>query len=99
MFKFCNLDFHGGKLATFLIIIKIGLYIRTQHINIKMNRLGEILKMKGIQQKWLAEKLGMTPVMVSLYTNNKRQPKLDTLIRISEILDVDLKELIQTKKK
>ena len=75
------------------------MYIRTQHINIKMNRLGEILKMKGIQQKWLAEKLGMTPVMVSLYTNNKRQPKLDTLIRISEILDVDLKELIQTKKK
>jgi len=64
-----------------------------------MNRLREVLKKRGIQQKWLAEKLGMTPVMVSLYTNNKRQPKLDTLIRISEILDVDLKELIQTKKK
>lgn len=64
-----------------------------------MNRLGEVLKMKGIQQKWLAEKLGMTTVMVSLYTNNKRQPKLETLIKISEILEVDLKELIQTKQK
>lgn len=41
-----------------------------------MNRIGQILKEKGLKQNWLASQLEMTTVMISLYVQNKRQPKL-----------------------
>jgi len=63
-----------------------------------MNKIGEQLKLNGLKQKWLADQLGMSSVMVSLYVQNKRQPKLETLIRISEILKIDISKLIETKK-
>jgi len=63
-----------------------------------MNKIGEQLKLKGLKQKWLADQLGMTTVMISLYVQNKRQPKLETLIKISEILKIDINKLIETKK-
>jgi putative transcriptional regulator len=59
-----------------------------------MNRIGQILHDKGLKQKWLSEKLGMTTVMINLYIKNKRQPKLDTMVKISRILNVDINELI-----
>ena len=59
-----------------------------------MNRIGQILKEKGLKQNWLASQLGMTTVMISLYVQNKRQPKLETLIRISQILKSDINLLI-----
>ncbi len=64
-----------------------------------MNRIGEQLKLKGCKQKWLAEQIGMTPTMVSSYVKNKTQPKLETLIKISHILNVELTQLIEIKKK
>jgi len=56
------------------------------------------LKLKGCKQKWLAEQLGMTPTMISLYVKNKTQPKLDTLIKISQILNVEFTELVDVSK-
>jgi putative transcriptional regulator len=64
-----------------------------------MNRIGEQLKLKGCKQKWLAEQLGMTPTMISSYVKNKTQPKLETLIKISHILNIELTQLIDTSKK
>ena len=61
-----------------------------------MNRIGEQLKLKGCKQKWLAEQLGMTPTMISSYVKNKTQPKLETLIKISRILNVDINILIDS---
>lgn len=61
-----------------------------------MNRIGQILKEKGLKQNWLASQLGMTTVMISLYVQNKRQPKLETLIRISQILKSDINLLIDS---
>lgn len=61
-----------------------------------MNKIGELLKYKGLKQKWLADQLGMTSVMISLYVQNKRQPKLETLISISKILNVDVNQLINS---
>jgi transcriptional regulator with XRE-family HTH domain len=63
-----------------------------------MNRIGEQLKLKGCKQKWLAEQLGMTPTMISSYVKNKTQPKLDTVIKISHILNVELNQLVDTSK-
>jgi transcriptional regulator with XRE-family HTH domain len=63
-----------------------------------MNRIKEILAQKGIKQTWLAEKLGKSFNMVNDYCNNRRQPTLEILNQIAEILDVDVRLLIQSNK-
>lgn len=59
-----------------------------------MNRIKEVLEEKGIKQTWLAEKLGKSYNMVNSYVQNRRQPSLDVLNEIAEILDVDVRILI-----
>ena len=59
-----------------------------------MNRIKEILHEKGIKQKWLAKKLGKSYNMVNSYAQNRRQPSLEDLYRIAEILNVEVKELL-----
>jgi transcriptional regulator with XRE-family HTH domain len=61
-----------------------------------MNQIREILQKKGVKQKWLAEQLQMTPVMVNQYVNNVRQPKEITLKRIAMILGVGVESLVKT---
>jgi putative transcriptional regulator len=63
-----------------------------------MNRIKEILEEKGIKQKWLAEKLGKSYNMVNGYVQNRQQPRLEVLTEISKILDVDIKDLINSTK-
>ena len=54
----------------------------------KMNRIKEVLERKGIKQIWLAEQLGKSYNMVHSYAQNKRQPSIDDLYKIAEILNV-----------
>lgn len=63
-----------------------------------MNRIKEVLEQKGIKQTWLAEKLGKSYNMVNAYAKNRQQPRLETLMKIANILDVDVKELIISNK-
>jgi putative transcriptional regulator len=63
-----------------------------------MNRIKEVLDEKGIKQIWLAEKLGKSYNMVNGYVQNRRQPSLELLNKIANILDVDVKELIISNK-
>jgi transcriptional regulator with XRE-family HTH domain len=63
-----------------------------------MNRIKKVLEQKGIKQTWLAEKLGKSYNMVNAYAQNRQQPRLETLMDIAEILDVDVKELIISNK-
>ena len=64
-----------------------------------MNRIKEVLEEKGIKQIWLAEKLGKSYNMVNAYAQNRQQPRLEILIKIAVILDIDVKELIISNKK
>ena len=64
-----------------------------------MNRIREVLDEKGIRQTWLADKLGKSFSIVNAYVCNRRQPSLELLFEIAEILQVDPKELIDSKKK
>ena len=64
-----------------------------------MNRIKEVLDEKGIKQIWLAEKLGKSYNMVNGYVQNRRQPTLDLLNKIANILDVSVTELIIDNKK
>jgi putative transcriptional regulator len=64
-----------------------------------MNRIKEVLEEKGIKQKWLAEQLGKSYNMVNSYIQNRQQPRLEILFEIAQILNVEVKELIQEKSK
>jgi transcriptional regulator with XRE-family HTH domain len=59
-----------------------------------MNRIKEVLEEKGIKQTWLAEKLGRSFNMVNSYVQNRRQPTIEVLYRIAELLQVEAKELL-----
>ncbi|MBL4861480.1 MAG: helix-turn-helix transcriptional regulator [Crocinitomicaceae bacterium] len=59
-----------------------------------MNRIKEVLGEKGIKQIWLAEKLNKSYNMVNGYVQNRQQPRLEVLMAIAEILNVDVKDLI-----
>ena len=60
----------------------------------KLNRIKEVLEDKGISQTWLAKKLDKSFNTVNSYVCNRSQPNLESLLEISKILSVDLKDLI-----
>ena len=62
-----------------------------------MNRIKEVLEEKGIKQTWLADKLGKSFSIVNSYVCNRRQPSLEVLFEIADILQIDVKELIKSK--
>ena len=64
----------------------------------QQKRIKEVLEQKGIKQTWLAEKLEKSYNMVNAYAQNRQQPRLETLMEIANILDVDVKELIISNK-
>lgn len=63
-----------------------------------MNRIKEVLDEKGIKQTWLAEQLGKSYNMVNAYVQNRQQPRLEVLYEIAEILEIDVKDLLQSNK-
>ena len=59
-----------------------------------LNRIKEVLDEKGITQTWLAKKLDKSFNSVNSYVYNRSQPNLETLLQISQILNVNMKDLI-----
>jgi transcriptional regulator with XRE-family HTH domain len=59
-----------------------------------MNKIKEVLEVKGIKQTWLAEQLGKSYNMVNGYVQNRQQPRLEVLYEIAKILNVEVKELL-----
>ncbi|MDE7377816.1 MAG: helix-turn-helix transcriptional regulator [Paraprevotella sp.] len=64
----------------------------------KINRIKVAFVENGKTGKWLAEQVGKNEATVSRWCSNKMQPSLDTLVRISELLDIDVKDLIVSNK-
>lgn len=64
-----------------------------------INRLKVVLVEHGKTNKWLAEKLYKNETTVSRWCTNEVQPSLETLIQISELLNIDVKELIYSTQK
>ncbi|MGM0934039.1 MAG: helix-turn-helix transcriptional regulator [Bacteroidota bacterium] len=59
----------------------------------KLLRLKELLKEKGLTSKALADKLGVTPATVSNIARSTHFPKPELLVAIAEALDVRLTDL------
>jgi repressor LexA len=61
--------------------------------------LKELLKSKGVKQKWLSSKIGVSEVSISNWVKGKSLPSLKNYQKISKILNVPLKELIHGRRK
>ena len=59
-----------------------------------LNRIKGALADAGKTGVWLAGQLGMDPVTVSKWCTNTTQPDLQTLAKISELLKINIRELL-----
>ena len=56
--------------------------------------LREIIQSKGIKQSWLASKMGVSKVTMSLWVNEKSYPNKENLEKLSRILDIPIPKLM-----
>jgi transcriptional regulator with XRE-family HTH domain len=59
-----------------------------------VNRIKMVLFEKKRTSKWLSEQLGVNPSTVSKWCTNTSQPDIACLLRIADLLEVDIKELL-----
>ena len=59
-----------------------------------VNRIKLVLVEKKSTSKWLSEQMGVNPSTVSKWCTNTSQPDITSLLRIADLLEVDIKELI-----
>lgn len=57
-------------------------------------RIKHIRKQSGITQKQLAEKLGMTQAAIVQFESEKSNPKIDTLQKIADALNVSITDFL-----
>lgn len=63
-----------------------------------INRLKAVLAEQGKTNKWLAGKLEKNETTVSRWCTNEVQPSLETLLQISELFNIDIKQLLVSNK-
>ena len=59
-----------------------------------INRIKVVLVERKRTNKWLAQQLGKDPATVSKWCTNSSQPDLPSLLKIADLLEVDIRELI-----
>ncbi len=64
----------------------------------RINTIKEVLVRKGVSQKDLAAQLEKNEHTVSNWCINKSQPHLKELLKIADLLDVDICELLVSRK-
>lgn len=64
-----------------------------------LNRLKVVLAEKKITNRQLAEKLGKDEATISKWCTNNLQPNLEMLIKIVQVLEVEVQELIRVPNK
>jgi transcriptional regulator with XRE-family HTH domain len=63
-----------------------------------INRIKVVLAENGKKNKWLAQELGKSESTISNWCTNESQPSLETLIHIANVINVDVRELINSTK-
>ena len=59
-----------------------------------LHRIKLVLVEKKRTSKWLSEQMGVNPSTVSKWCTNTSQPDIASLLKIADLLEVDIKELI-----
>ena len=62
-----------------------------------INRLKVVLAEKKKTNKWLCEQLNVNPSTVSKWCTNSSQPDIETLIKISKLLNVEMEDLLNKR--
>ncbi|MCT4085380.1 helix-turn-helix transcriptional regulator [Elizabethkingia anophelis] len=65
---------------------------------IPINRLKAVLAEKQKTGKWLADQLNKSETTVSRWCRNEVQPSMETFVVIARLLDLDVKELLNSTK-
>jgi transcriptional regulator with XRE-family HTH domain len=63
-----------------------------------MLRIDEILKEKNISNSEFATMIGVSETSASAFKSGKTKPKFDTLVKIAEVLNVDIRQLFKPTK-
>lgn len=63
--------------------------------NKDLNRVKVILAEKKKSNLWLSKQLGCAPTTVSKWCTNSSQPPLEMLMKMSKVLDIELKDLVR----
>ena len=85
------------------VVLLIEYFSLTLHPNNKskvmqdVNRLKLVLVEQKKTSKWLSEELGVSPSTVSKWCTNSSQLDIETLSRISKLLNVGVEELFNKK--
>ena len=67
-------------------------------MGIQFNRIKSVLVENNRINKWLAEMLKKNEATVSRWCTNENQPSIETLYQIAQVLDVDIRELLNRTK-
>lgn len=60
----------------------------------RINRLKIVLAEQNKTGKWLAEQLGKNEATISRWCSNSSQPSLEMLLKIADVLQIDVRKLI-----
>ena len=79
------------------MIIFVAIIFHYPNMDKDINRIKVVLAEKKRTNKWLAEQLGCAPTTVSKWCTNACQPPMETYLKISKLLEVELGELVNKR--
>jgi len=79
------------------MIIFVAITFYHPNMDKDINRIKVVLVEKKRTNKWLAEQLGCAPTTVSKWCTNVCQPPMETYLKISKLLEVELGELVNKR--
>ncbi len=65
---------------------------------VEINRIKVALAETRRKNKWLAEQIGKDESTISQWCTNARQPSLENLLKIANVLDIDIRDLLCSTK-
>lgn len=65
---------------------------------LQLNRIKTVLIERGRSNLWLAEQLGKNAATISRWCTNDNQPSIETLYHIAQLLEIDIRELLNKTK-
>ena len=60
-----------------------------------LNKIKVVLAEKNKSNKWLSDQLGVSPTTISKWVTNTCQPPIETFMRIAQLLNVNLDDLVR----
>lgn len=76
-----------------LKLILVNNVLKTEFMNMNIS-IKKLRKLKKISQQELAKKLYLSQRTISSYENGEREPSLETIVKLAEILNCSIEEVV-----